>query len=200
MSAKILVFAGSVRTGSYNVKLASILTKALTELGADAEHLSLADYDMPIFNGDLDIPESVKALALRISHCDGLVIVSPEYNSSIPPLLKNALDWVSITPPDATSGFGPYAGKVCFLAAASPGGLGGIRGLYHLRAVLMNVGAEILTRQLAVGNAGSAFDDDGNIRDERARDIMKKGLNDLLHRIATTKVMASAGDGKGRDA
>lgn len=200
MSAKILVFAGSVRTGSFNVKLANTLTNALTEMGADAEHLSLADYDMPIFNADIEIPESVKVLALRISHCDGMVIVSPEYNSSIPPLLKNALDWVSITSSDATTGFGPYAGKVCFLAAASPGGLGGIRSLYHLRAVLMNVGAEILTKQLALGNAGTAFDSEGNILDERARDIMKTGLTDLLNTIASTKTITSAGNVKGRDA
>ncbi|MBA4781703.1 MAG: NAD(P)H-dependent oxidoreductase [Rhizobiales bacterium] len=200
MSAKILVFAGSVRAGSFNVILANTLTNALTEMGADAEHLSLADYDMPIFNADIEIPESVKALALRMSYCDGMVIVSPEYNSSIPPLLKNALDWVSITQSDATTGFGPYAGKVCFLAAASPGGLGGIRSLYHLRAVLMNVGAEILTKQLALGNAGAAFDSEGNILDERARDIMKTGLTDLLNTIASTKTIASAGNMKGRDA
>lgn len=200
MSAKILVFAGSVRAGSFNVKLANTLTNALTEMGADAEHLSLADYDMPIFNADIEIPESVKALALRMSHCDGMVIVSPEYNSSIPPLLKNALDWVSITQSDAMTGFGPYAGKVCFLAAASPGGLGGIRSLYHLRAVLMNVGAEIVTKQLALGNAGNAFDSEGNILDERARDIMKTGLIDLLNTIASTKTITSAGNMKGRDA
>lgn len=189
MSARILVFAGSVRSGSINVKLAQTLTDTLVTKGAEAEHISLNDYPMPIFNGDIDVPDNAMKLAERFSHCDGLVIVSPEYNSSLTPLLKNAIDWVSVTKNPDDESFGPYKHKICFLASCSPGAIGGLRGLYTLRTVMMNVGAEIITSQLAVGNAASAFSEQGGLAEPRLQSIMENGLDELLLAIKRVKAV-----------
>lgn len=189
MSAKILVFAGSTRTGSLNAKLAGILSDALKKKGADADHIDLTDYTLPLFNADLEMPENAMALAQRFAGCDGFAIVSPEYNASLTPLLKNTLDWVSVTRRDGDPGFEPYKDKVCFLASCSPGAIGGLRGLYHLRAVLMNVGAQILTTQLALGNGGTAFRDDGGLVEPRMVDLMEKGLDELLFTVKRIKAV-----------
>lgn len=191
MSFKIVLFAGSSRAGSKNVKLARAIEMALLEReGMETELLDLGAYDLPIFNGDLDVPEGVKELAAKFSDADALIIVSPEYNASPTPLLKNALDWVSVTDKGSDGSFGPYKGKPCFLAACSPGALGGIRGLYHLRAILMNVGAEILTSQLAVGGAATAFNDDGTLSQERPQSMLKTGLDDLTLAMKRNKAVA----------
>lgn len=187
MLAKILVFSGSTREGSLNLKLANALTMALSEKGAETTHLNLADYPLPVFNGDLEMPENAEALSALFCEADGLVISSPEYNSSLSPLLKNTIDWVSTTKTKSDQGFGPYVGKICFIAACSPGALGGIRGLYHLRSVLMNVGAEIITSQLAVGNGGAAFDEEGRLVDERHKSMMETGLASFLRTIEAMK-------------
>ncbi|MEM8797443.1 MAG: NAD(P)H-dependent oxidoreductase [Pseudomonadota bacterium] len=192
MTASILVFAGSTRKGSHNVKLAKTLVTGLGNKNADVEYLDLADYPLPVLNEDIDVPENAHALAKKFAAHDGFIIVSPEYNSSLTPLLKNTLDWVSITrAPDGHS-YGPYADKFVFLCSASPGSIGGLRGLYHLRSVLMNVGAEILTPQLAVGNAGSAIDDGGSLTDPRHQKMMEKGLNALIHAIECHKAHQAA--------
>lgn len=187
MSEKVLVVAGSVRNGSVNVKLAQALTRALEARGANVTHLSLADYDLPIFNADIDVPDNAMALAKAIMHHDGLVIVSPEYNASLTPLLKNALDWVSVTKDEDGNGLAPCHHKTCFLTACSFGATGGLRGLYHLRAVLMNIGAEIITAQLAVGSAATAFDDKGDVVGDRIRELMQTGLDDFLHATRRAK-------------
>lgn len=189
MSAKILVLAGSVRNGSINVKLAQALANATTDCGADVSHISLSDYELPLFNSDIEVPENARLLAKRFAENDGLVIVSPEYNASLTPLLKNALDWVSVTGSNTDNSFGPYKDKICFLASCSPGATGGLRGLYHLRAVLMNVGADIITPQLAVGNAGTAFDDDGKLTNSRLVSLMNEGLEELLVTIKRIKAV-----------
>lgn len=183
MTSKILVFAGSVRSGSINVKLAHVLASALKQRGAEVNHITLADYELPLFNGDIDIPDNAAALAELIASSDGLVVVSPEYNASLTPLLKNTLDWISVVRQAGNEGFGPYKDKVCFIAACSPGAVGGLRGLYHLRAVLMNVGAEIMTPQLAVGNGATAFDENARLSEERLNDLMNKGLDDFVLKI-----------------
>jgi len=189
MTAKILVLAGSIRSDSLNRKLAQTLTDALAQKGVDAENLSLTDYELPLFNADIDVPENAIALARRFITSDALVFVSPEYNASLTPLLKNTIDWVSVTRNEKGEGFGPYRGKICFLASCSPGATGGLRGLYHLRAVLMNVGAEILTLQLAIGNGATAFGDNGQLNEERLRDLMDKGLDDLVLAISRAKAV-----------
>ena len=141
---------------------------------------------MPIVDQDLErehgVPENALRLARQIAAHDGLLIASPEYNSSIPPLLKNAIDWVSRVHADNGKPFRPYAGKVAGLCSSSDGNFAGIRGLYHLRAVLMNCGVEIVTPQCSVARAGEAFDEHGRFKDERTRKAMENVCRTLIDR------------------
>ncbi|MEO0542244.1 MAG: NAD(P)H-dependent oxidoreductase [Pseudomonadota bacterium] len=187
---KILIFAGSTRIGSLNVKLAQAANKVLAEAGAETNYINLVDYPLPIFDEDLKnekgIPTNATKLAqLMVAH-DGLFVTSPEYNSSVSPLLKNTIDWLSVisTKPK------PFPGLTVALGAASPGSLGGVRGLYHLRTIFMNVGAQIITEQSIVPNAKSAFDDNGNVTDERTLSFLKASCRSL---------MEHALPGRGRD-
>ncbi|HET7413909.1 MAG TPA: NAD(P)H-dependent oxidoreductase [Pararhizobium sp.] len=173
MMPKILVLPGSIRSGSFNIRLAAAAATALAGQGADVTRISLEDYPLPIMDQDLQeregIPENAMQLGRMIAAHDGLFIASPEYNSSIPPLLKNAIDWVSRINSDRGRPFRPWTGRIIGLGAASNGRFGGVRCLYHLRAVLMSVRAEVITAQCAISGAAQAFDDDGHIIDERAR-------------------------------
>jgi NAD(P)H-dependent FMN reductase len=121
-------------------------------------------------------------LARQIAAHDGFLIASPEYNSSIPPLLKNAIDWVSRVRKDNDRPFKPYAGKVAALCSSSDGNFGGARGLYHLRSVLMNCQVEIITPQCSVARASQAFDENGDFREERLRLSMENVVRTLIER------------------
>jgi chromate reductase, NAD(P)H dehydrogenase (quinone) len=186
MAAKILVFAGSIRTGAYSGKTADAAMRELVEQGADVTRISLADYSLPIMDQDLEkekgVPENAYRLGRLIAANDGMLIASPEYNTSIPPLLKNTLDWVSRIRKDNGRPFKPYADKVAALCSSSEGNFAGARGLYHLRSVLMNCGVEIITPQCSVGRAHEAFDEDGNFRDEHLRKRMATVVRTLIER------------------
>ncbi len=129
----------------------------------------LRDYPMPLYDGDLEagdgMPESVGRLGFRMRDHEGLLLACPEYNSSITPLLKNTIDWLS-RPVDGAAPLAAFRGKVAGLLAASPGGLGGLRGLVHVRAILSGIGVHVIPTQVAVPKSHEAFDDDG-VRDER---------------------------------
>ena len=178
---KILIIPGSSRQGSINAKLADTIGRKLDEDGAEATVISLADYPMPIYDGDLEaedgVPEKAKELAALMSEHQGVVLVCPEYNASITPLLKNMLDWLS-----RDVGCKPYAKRAFALAACSPGGLGGIRGLSHVRDVFVNVGAEAIVPQLCVGPASASFDDDGNLTNERQIGLLQNLSTTLIER------------------
>ncbi len=173
---KILVFPGSNRSGSINAKLAGVITKELALKGAEVTRISLSDYPLPLFDEDLEnekgIPENVMKLARLFASHQGIVIVTPEYNSSLPPLLKNTLDWVSRVSKDGGKPLTPYRGNYFALAASSGGGLGGIRVLPHVRDILVSIGAQVITEQVALGNAGSAYDDMENLKEGRSRDLL----------------------------
>lgn len=177
MIPKILVFAGSNRTGAYSGRTAAAAVRELALQGAEATRISLSDYPMPILDQNLEdsegIPESAMRLGRMIAAHDGLLIVTPEYNSSIPPLLKNTIDWVSRISKDGDTQIKPFSGKIAALCASSPGKLGGVRALGHLRPVLMNVGVEVVTPQCSVGGAGQVFDEEGNLTDARATGMME---------------------------
>ncbi len=168
MTARILVFAGSIRTGAFSDQMADAAEKELMRQGAKVTRITLADYQLPIMNEDLEaeegIPENAMKLGRLFAEHDGLMICSPEYNASIPPLLKNTVDWVSRISRDGDKPFRPYAGLKVGLCSTSNGAFAGMRGLYHLRAVLMNVGTQIVTEQCSVGGAADAFDDDGTLK------------------------------------
>jgi len=152
---RILVFAGSARKDSVNKKLARMAADAVTAAGGEATYVDLADYAAPLYDGDLEAsegsPESMKQLRQLFLEHDGLLISSPEFNSSITPLMKNTIDWVSRE--GGKGSLTPYQGKVAALLACSPGALGGLRGLVHLRAILGNLGVLVLPTQFAIGAA-----------------------------------------------
>lgn len=175
--ARILVFAGSTREASFNRRLALAAARAIEEAGGEATLMELRDHPLPLYDGDLEasagLPLGVRPLKELFKAHDGLFIASPEYNGSVSAVLKNALDWVS-RPAGDEAGTVPYANKVVALGAASPGALGGLRGLVHLRAVLQSVGALVLSEQIAVGGAGSAFTPDNRLADERLQQMLDR--------------------------
>ncbi|NES22859.1 MAG: NAD(P)H-dependent oxidoreductase, partial [Symploca sp. SIO3E6] len=135
---KILAFAGSARIESFNKKLVKIAAEGAKVAGAEVTYLDLLDYPMPLFNQDLEaseLPETVVQFKALLNSHQGLLISCPEYNGSITPLLKNAIDWASRPGPGDAPALGCFKGKVAALFATSPGGLGGIRGLVHVRAI-----------------------------------------------------------------
>ncbi len=164
---RILAFAGSARQDSYNKKLVRIAAEGAQAAGAEVTLIDLRDFPMPIYDGDQErdsgVPENVlKLRELMLAH-QGLLIASPEYNGSISPLLKNTIDWTTRVVPGQTDGLAPYRGKVAVLMSASPGGLGGLRGLTHVRDLLGNIQCIVLPEQLAVMKANEAFDADGKL-------------------------------------
>lgn len=167
---KILALSGSLRRDSYNQKLAALLAEGARSAGAEVTVVSLRDFPLPLFDEDLEAadgkPEAAKQLKKLFAAHDGLIITSPEYNSSVTAALKNAIDWVSRSDSSDEPFLSALAGKTAIISAASPGGLGGLRGLVHLRAILGNIGITVLPDQLAVGSAHSVFQADGSITDE----------------------------------
>ncbi|MCB1459505.1 MAG: NAD(P)H-dependent oxidoreductase [Nitratireductor sp.] len=185
---KILIVPGSNRSGSHNVRLAGTIAKHLSRLECEVARISLADYPMPIYDGDLEgqkgQPENARKLARLFHEHDGIVLVSPEYNTSLTPLMKNMIDWISRVGSDQHGKLVPYRGKIFAIASASPGGYGGIRGLNHLRAILVNVGALVLSEQLAVANAENAFDEMDELTDKRASGFLDAMARSLVEKSA----------------
>ena len=183
---RILAFAGSARKDSYNAQLVRIAAEAARKAGAEVTLLDMSDYPLPIFDEDLEregTPESATKLKQLFIEHDALLIASPEYNSSITPLLKNTIDWVS----RADEGEAPlaaYSGKVASLISASPGGLGGLRGLVHVRAILSSIGVTVLPDQIAVGRAFEAFNDDGGLQDEKQQSQVEAIATNLVSTVA----------------
>jgi NAD(P)H-dependent FMN reductase len=166
---KVLVFAGSTRSASFNKKLARLAADAARGAGAEVTLVDLREFALPLYDGDLEeaqgLPDGAKRFKKLMREHDGFIIASPEYNSSVSGVLKNAIDWASREETDDEPPLVAYRGKVALLLSASPGGLGGLRGLVHLRAILGNIGVIVLPDQLAVGTAHEAFDQDGQLKD-----------------------------------
>jgi len=175
---RILAFAGSARTQSYNHRLLLVAAEGARRAGGDVTVLNLKDYPLPLFDEDLEkekgTPENATKLKQFFLDNDGLLIAAPEYNSSITPLLKNTIDWVS-RPAEGEAPLAAYRGKVASLMAASPGGLGGLRGLVHVRSILSSIGVIVLPDQIAVPRAFEAFDEQGQLADEK-RQAQVSGL------------------------
>jgi NAD(P)H-dependent FMN reductase len=182
---KILVFAGSIRTGSFNARLAALAVKELALADVDVTRISLADYPLPLYDADLEkasgVPENaVKLKRMFLAH-RGIFIASPEYNASVTPLLKNTLDWVSRVREGNEIPLVAYKRRVFALGAASNGSLGGYRSLMALRQILeLGCGATVLPEQVAVREAASAFDDDDMLRDERTLRTLRGVLERLV--------------------
>lgn len=167
---KILAFAGSTRVDSYNKKLVHVAAEGAKAAGATVTEIDLRDYPLPIFDEDLEksggLPDNGRRLKdLFLAH-QGLIISSPEYNSSISAVLKNTIDWVS-RPAANEAPLGCFADKVALLLSASPGALGGLRGLVHLRSILSNIKVIVLPEQFALVKAGESFNADGTLKDAK---------------------------------
>lgn len=185
---KILVFAGSIRSGSYNQRLADAYYAELAKHECEATRITLADYPLPIMDQDLEkakgVPENGEKLARLFDAQDALVIVGPEYNGSITPLLKNTIDWVSRLAPPSKSPYTPFKGKLCAVAAASAGSMGGYSSLTHLRHVLVRLGLEVISEQLALAGADKAFDDMERLTNERQRKMMEAACKSLVEKAS----------------
>ena len=170
MKPRILAFAGSLRRDSFNQKLVPIAAKGAREAGAEVTLIALKDFPLPLFDQDLEaeqgMPENGKKLKQLFIDHDGLLIAAPEYNSSITAVLKNAIDWVSRPAPGEPS-LVAFRGKVATLMSASPGALGGLRGLVHVRSILGNIGVIVLPEQVAVPKAYDMFQEDGSLKDAK---------------------------------
>ena len=164
MSAlKILVIPGSLRTGSLNTRLAATAAHEFAQAGVDVTRISLADFPLPIYDGDLQgksgVPKHAVNLKRMMSAHHGVLIVTPEYNSSIPPLVKNIIDWVSRVQDPHESRGQVFRERPFAIAAASEGRLGGTRALAALRLILSACHATVIPDQLALSFASQAYDD-----------------------------------------
>ncbi len=188
--SRLLAFAGSLRRESYNKRLVRIAVEGARAAGADVTLIDLKDYPLPIYDGDLEqahgIPENGRKLKQLFLEHQGLLISAPEYNSSITAVLKNTIDWVSRPAPGEPS-LAAFLGKVAALLSASPGALGGLRGLVHVRAILGNIRVLVLPEQVAVVKAHEAFQDDGSLKDAKLQEAVLaigKNLAQTVRKLA----------------
>ncbi|MDJ1158912.1 NAD(P)H-dependent oxidoreductase [Chelatococcus sp. SYSU_G07232] len=173
---RILVFSGSVRSGSLNGKLAALAARRLREAGGEVREVSLKNYPLPIYDGDDEardgVPANARALhGLFASHA-GIFIASPEYNAGVAPIVKNTIDWVSRVK-DGGGAAAAFARPVFGIGAASPGGFGGYRGLTALRhSLVLGLSALVLPEMVSVGAAQDAFDEAGELKNERSAGLL----------------------------
>jgi NAD(P)H-dependent FMN reductase len=186
MSTKLLFLAGSCRKGSLNMKLARAAEQIAKNQSAETTFIDLADYDLPIYNGDYEdehgVPDNAKKLKQIFMDHDGFFIASPEYNSGYSPLLKNTIDWMTRPMGDDVPGLAAFTGKVGAISATSPGALGGIRGLVQVRILLGNINVHLIPAQVAISNGGNAFDDDNSLKN----DDQKKMLHNVVEQFVST--------------
>jgi len=169
-TSKILAFAGSTRAESFNKRLIKTAVAGARSASAEVTLIDLRDYPLPLFDGDLEAGEGLPPNGRRLKDLflahQGLLISAPEYNSSITGVLKNTIDWVS-RPVAGEAPLACFDGKVACLMSASPGALGGLRGLVHVRAILQNIKVLVLPDQVAVPKADEAFNPDGSLKDPK---------------------------------
>ncbi|MBZ0137890.1 MAG: NAD(P)H-dependent oxidoreductase [Planctomycetes bacterium] len=187
---KILAFAGSLRRNSWNKKLIKVAAQGAREAGAEVTLLDMKDYPLPVYDGDDEkadgLPENAKKLKELFKAHDGLLISSPEYNSGYPGGLKNLIDWVS-RPGEGEKPLEAFRGKPVAIMAASPGARGGMRMLPHLRDLLANIQMLVLPGMYGLAGAAEAFDEKGNLKDEKVAGIVKglgKSVADMAARLA----------------
>lgn len=191
---RLLFFAGSTRKGSHNKKLARLARHIASANGIEGVFVDLKDYPMPLYNGDLEAeqgpPLKAQEFKALLEEYQGVFIASPEYNSSITPLLKNALDWVTRVRARGETGLEVYKTRVFAISGASPGYYGAMRSLLHLRQILeVGIGATVIPQQLALPRAGDAFEEDGSLKDKAQQNMLKSVIEALA--AASKKFAAS---------
>lgn len=179
---KVLALAGSTRAGSYNKQLVREAAKIAQEMGAEVTIIDLKDYPMPFYDADLEkegMPQNAKRFRDRIMNSDAVIISSPQYNASIPAVLKNALDWAS-RDEDGQESDAAFKGKKIVIMSASPGKKGGAKGLVHLRAVLKDCGGEVLEKQVSIPCADQAFDEAGSLKESSLKQQLEQAVFQLI--------------------
>ncbi len=184
---KVLVFAGSTRKDSLNKKLAVVAADVARAAGGGVTLIDLADYPAPVYDGDLEVgeglPQTMRDLKTLIASHDGMIIVTPEYNGFVPPVLVNALDWAS-RPEGNEASSAVFAGKMVAIAAASPGGLGGVRVIPRLRDFLAELGVMSVPGFVTLPAANKAFDDNGKLTNVATAGKLEALVGRLLASIA----------------
>jgi chromate reductase len=175
---RLLFFAGSAREASFNKKLALLGHNIAEANGIEAVFVELKDYPMPIYNGDIEAaegpPERARAFKALLGEYQGVFIASPEYNSSVTPLLKNTLDWVTRVRAKGETGLEVFKSRVFAISGASPGYYGGMRSLLNLRQILaVGIGALVIPEQIALPRAMDAFEADGSLKDRNQQEMLK---------------------------
>ena len=187
-TARILAFAGSARRDSFNKRVLQVAVAALADQPVDVTAIDLRDHPLPLYDGDLEaesgLPAQAAELRELIASHQGFLIAAPEYNGLITPLLKNTIDWTTRSA-EGNADTSGWRGKWAGLLAASPGALGGLRGLDSLRTLLTNLGCNVLANQATVRQAGQAFDEDGAMTDERSRGKIEALALELARTVAT---------------
>lgn len=183
---KVLIFAGSTRQQSWNRKLARVTAEMARASGAEVTHLELGDFDVPMYNADLEAqgtPPDVMRLKQIFYEHPAWIICTPEYNASYPALVKNTFDWISSpvkSDPAWTEGFKSTRGKVVGVLSASPGALGGLRSQSHLVPLLLNLQCWVAPQNYALGRAAEAFDAEGQLVNEAARKPIQAVIDQVL--------------------
>lgn len=184
-SPKIVVFAGSIRSGSINEKLAAAVAAALRAAGAEASHISLRDYALPLYDADLQAREGVPEAARRLVELffahQGVFVASPEYNASFSPLLKNTFDWMSRVNVEGRPPLPAFKERVFALGGVSNGAMGGYRGLTQLRTMMeLGLGALVLPEMVAVGGAATAFTPEGGLANPKLAEFLEAVIGTLV--------------------
>ena len=177
-SPRIGFICGSLREDSINRQLELALRHLYDDAGFETELIDLADYPLPIYHGDLEEPETLKPLIARMNACDGIVVVTPEYNGGLPALLKNTIDYVTTVSTD------PFKGAVWGIASCTPGPLSGVVCLRTLALLLMRIGGQVCPTFIGVGNASKAFDAERLLADGLPHKLAVAQIEDMRRAIA----------------
>ncbi len=187
---KILAFSGSSRKDSVNKKMVKIAAQGVEKAGTEVTYIDLADYPMPIYNGDLEesegLPKPAREFKKILTEHNGILISTPEYNSNFPALLKNAIDWASRSESADETRLSAYQNKFAAIMCATPGGSGGMKGLMMLRLQLEHIGVIVLPNQQSLSQAHQAFDEQGNLVDSKKQRAVKKVGSDLANILNRT--------------
>ncbi|GAA3478201.1 NAD(P)H-dependent oxidoreductase [Streptomyces yanii] len=178
---RVLVFGAARRAGSTNAQLASLASGLVADAGAEVDMASMRDFDMPLYDGDVEAAEGLPAGALalceRIKRCDAFVISSPEYNGSVPGLLKNAIDWVSRVRPQ------PFKTRHALLLSASPSLIGGNRGLWALRIPLEHLGTRVYPDMFSLPRAHEGFTEDGRLARPESQERLAEIISGFMQLV-----------------
>ncbi|MGW2562738.1 NADPH-dependent FMN reductase [Streptomyces sp. NPDC001514] len=178
---RVLLIGASLRAGSTNARLASLVARLVSDTGATADLAAMRDFQMPLYDGDAEaaegLPSGALALRDRLERCDAFVISSPEYNASVPGVLKNAIDWVSRVQPQ------PFKSKHAMLVSASPSMVGGNRGLWALRVPLEHLGTRVYPDMFSLAKAHQGFTSDGLLADSGLQQRLAETVEAFLRLV-----------------